>query len=343
MSYAVLTRKGRKRHTLNSTSPESNKISKNDDEKNHILNSALLNVEEVKCGICYSAPTNTNLLQCSNGHLYCNPCIMKINKCSYCQEDFKQNKPGRNRVAEFVVSKIIDPCPNELCQIKMERGLIQDHLAEKCLFATFPCKYQCMGCDWNGFRGDDHVLTCSFKVTEIDKIRKRIEQVKRVSSEMDIKFNLLSCPLLDVFHKHLFKLIRNDSYTQLSQSFNASSYEMVGFELRYTNDAVEYRFPIPFKRLTSSRPLYATFLLSPQKPHSKIMPCQLNNILVSERIRTYFSNTYISLRLLPFSPLTQSEVSDLQCMPFELITSYHHESITNNCKVNPPWIDVSYS
>jgi hypothetical protein len=63
----------------------------------------------LKCPVCLVIPRTPHVFQCSNGHVVCQDCHARVNKCPTCR--VKLAKPGkRNLFAEQVAQRFEHPC-----------------------------------------------------------------------------------------------------------------------------------------------------------------------------------------------------------------------------------------
>ena len=68
-------------------------------------------ITEIECTVCLEVPEeDTRILQCNNGHIFCQVCYFKLNKCPACRLKLateEENGPGPIRclIAENLVRK----------------------------------------------------------------------------------------------------------------------------------------------------------------------------------------------------------------------------------------------
>lgn len=115
-------------------------------------------LRELECPICtnYMFPP---ILQCTNGHSYCETCYLQLKICPVCQSPFTG---VRNRSLEAVVDAMAAfPCINEKygCKLKMPIQVRIQH-EQMCKYKIdFPCMKE--GCSWFGRREDILKHWCS--------------------------------------------------------------------------------------------------------------------------------------------------------------------------------------
>ena len=339
MSYPVSsppTSNNKKRKELSNDSSKKS-IKKEKHESNS--NSVVLEEDAIQCTICYSAPADMSLFQCSNGHLHCNTCTELIDRCSLCGEDFDIRKPSRNRVAEMVVAKIMDNCPNPPCKMKLERAKLKKHVEQTCSYAKIECKYKSMGCNWSGLRRENkHIGLCSLKVTQIDKVDKRIGELKALFEPIERKMKFISENNRIEMYSFSLTPMKN-SLTKFETDFKSSVFLSnfgcsLGFSFSSTTIEFEFNFSPKnaFKRIN--------LLILPQMVHSKIAPCCIMD-LCNEH---WFER---EVQLLISKPFTTIEIEELKTMKFDMIfgESRNCEEIIcgtrswcDGVKVEIPWM-----
>jgi hypothetical protein len=78
-----------------------------------------------------------------NTHLV-NDCPYRDYECEYCGE---KGTHTEIEIHDGVCLKKVVPCPSGGCGASEQRGKIQEHVDNKCLFAIVPCKFRILGCD----------------------------------------------------------------------------------------------------------------------------------------------------------------------------------------------------
>ena len=69
-------------------------------------------IAEIECTVCLEAPKReTRILQCNNGHIFCQTCYFKLSKCPACRLRLAsevENGPGPIRclIAETLIRKL---------------------------------------------------------------------------------------------------------------------------------------------------------------------------------------------------------------------------------------------
>lgn len=108
-------------------------------------------LRELHCPICinYMFPP---ILQCTNGHSFCETCYLRLKLCPACQSGLTG---VRNRSLEAVAEAIAGfPCTNQKngCELKMPIEILTQHQLVCKYREVFPCIK--VGCDWVGRRED---------------------------------------------------------------------------------------------------------------------------------------------------------------------------------------------
>ena len=76
-------------------------------------------IAEIECTVCLEVPnTETKILQCNNGHLFCQTCYFKLSKCPACRLRLAsdiENGPGPIRclIAETIIRKLSNNMSND--------------------------------------------------------------------------------------------------------------------------------------------------------------------------------------------------------------------------------------
>ena len=93
-------------------------------------------INEIECTVCLEVPEeDTRILQCNNGHIFCQICYFKLSKCPACRLRLateEENGPGPIRclIAENLVRKLSKrKIKNDLVEQKIyinEEGFIFD-------------------------------------------------------------------------------------------------------------------------------------------------------------------------------------------------------------------------
>jgi hypothetical protein len=60
---------------------------------------------ELKCVICMELPIS-KVFSCTEQHILCSKCNLKIDKCPVCRQDFKTTPTSRNRLAEKIILRL---------------------------------------------------------------------------------------------------------------------------------------------------------------------------------------------------------------------------------------------
>ena len=76
-------------------------------------------IAEIECTVCLEVPNiETKILQCNNGHLFCQTCYFKLSKCPACRLRLAseiENGPGPIRclIAETIIRKLSKNITND--------------------------------------------------------------------------------------------------------------------------------------------------------------------------------------------------------------------------------------
>lgn len=94
-------------------------------------------LDHATCPICMEIPA-FEIYQCTNGHILCEYCLLKVKLCPQCQQSFEVDGIPiriRARVLENILDSIERPCPykKEGCTGKFSRKLLNEH-KETCIF-----------------------------------------------------------------------------------------------------------------------------------------------------------------------------------------------------------------
>jgi hypothetical protein len=60
---------------------------------------------ELECVICMELPIK-HVFSCTEQHIVCSKCNLKIDKCPICRQDFKATPTSRNRLAEKIILRL---------------------------------------------------------------------------------------------------------------------------------------------------------------------------------------------------------------------------------------------
>ena len=78
--------------------------------------------EFLTCPICYDNITS-NILQCKNGHVFCETCTKKMDACGFCKYPIST----RNLILEQLLSKHNVSCSHHNCSFICKHELIKNH------------------------------------------------------------------------------------------------------------------------------------------------------------------------------------------------------------------------
>ena len=88
-------------------------------------------IAEIECTVCLEVPNiETKILQCNNGHLFCQTCYLKLSKCPACRLILAseiENGPGPIRclIAETIIRKLSNNIAND--DQKQKHAAIKDN------------------------------------------------------------------------------------------------------------------------------------------------------------------------------------------------------------------------
>jgi hypothetical protein len=95
----------------------------------------------VRCPVCLNVPQMGPIYECHNGHIVCENCDVKLDKCPTCRVEFTR-KRKRNLFAEQLLEKctFLYPCPNASrgCTVKENKSMMREH-ESKCLARNVAC------------------------------------------------------------------------------------------------------------------------------------------------------------------------------------------------------------
>ena len=92
-------------------------------------------ISEIECTVCLEVPNiGTKILQCNNGHLFCQTCYFKLNKCPACRLRLAseiENGPGPIRclIAETIIRKLSNITSND--GEKQKFAVIKDNFNQR--------------------------------------------------------------------------------------------------------------------------------------------------------------------------------------------------------------------
>lgn len=144
--------------------------------------------KEFECIVCFSLPPDV-LLQCNNGHLFCQSCWEgmqdaarighKLGKvtCPTCRTPLGRT-PARNRLAESILASLPVACFNFGCD---DRPLFRElfcHVNDRCHHRLLACKYKLLGCAWYNAAHTlaQHESECEWKHKTADQLLPLIQQ-----------------------------------------------------------------------------------------------------------------------------------------------------------------------
>ena len=73
-------------------------------EKSSVSDEYIKHLSE--CPVCIEAIRSAPIHQCTNGHVICKDCILKLDSCPICRSD---SKLARNLMLEQIIAKIYGP------------------------------------------------------------------------------------------------------------------------------------------------------------------------------------------------------------------------------------------
>ena len=129
-------------------------------------------VENLECPVClnYLVPP---IYQCSNGHVICNSCRPRVNRCPTCKVKFINN---RNLILEKVFDFCRFPCRHKEygCDLLLFQKSLKSH-EEDCGYQSMECPIK-MGCLWKDrvdffslhLLNDDHQHSAEYVLVQND-------------------------------------------------------------------------------------------------------------------------------------------------------------------------------
>ena len=106
---------------------------------------ATIDLDAFECSVCYSIPSPTTMILCSNGHVVCSKCRPRLQNCGVCKSHFIE-RPFSNVLTKVLDSVQLD-CQfvNDGCKQKVSLSDRPKH-ETRCRFRNI-CKYSEDGCD----------------------------------------------------------------------------------------------------------------------------------------------------------------------------------------------------
>ena len=72
-------------------------------------------MKELECPVCLEVPRTTPIYQCTQEHIHCNACHLKLNNCPICRSPIQRD--SRNLMAEKIHEKLLQTCRHENCSV----------------------------------------------------------------------------------------------------------------------------------------------------------------------------------------------------------------------------------
>lgn len=181
------TRVKRKHKTVKKPA-ETPKKPKTEEEKKEVVAPApvvvpqkLIKDEELHCIVCFDFPVGGEIYQCKHGHLLCKVCHQSVIEgekplCPNCRVRLSRENPSRNRIAEMVLSGIMIDCSNKGCKTQHKFSEVTKHEKEECEYRHAQCKWEPLGCEWNGVHKDaeSHAAECPIRTKSPKKLLKLV-------------------------------------------------------------------------------------------------------------------------------------------------------------------------
>eukprot|EP00123_Amoebidium_parasiticum_P011268 comp20616_c0_seq1/m.26629 comp20616_c0_seq1/g.26629 ORF comp20616_c0_seq1/g.26629 comp20616_c0_seq1/m.26629 type:complete len:553 (-) comp20616_c0_seq1:509-2167(-) len=149
----------------------------------------------LNCTICFTQP-DTEIYQCSNGHLLCADCHTRVVcsdtvVCPTCRVRMSRTAPSRNFVAEKARDNLPARCPHTDCAQWLTVATIKEHSERLCPHRATKCMYWRLGCGWEGKALDQqaHEDSCTYAAKTGKEVLAEVTQreeneEKRVQTEM---------------------------------------------------------------------------------------------------------------------------------------------------------------
>ena len=90
----------------------------------------------LECPVCLLTPS-TQAHFCSNGHMICGGCRVKVKKCPVCQSE---NLSGQNHLLRQILAAIPKRCPFEGCDAEPKDDELENH-KKNCQFRKVDCLF----------------------------------------------------------------------------------------------------------------------------------------------------------------------------------------------------------
>ncbi|VEL12291.1 unnamed protein product [Protopolystoma xenopodis] len=127
--------------------------------------------EVISCCACLSS--QTEMKECTNGHLICQSCFLTLRQdetpqCPTCRANLYSDS-RRALVAQKVLSELPTFCPN--CGMRMLYKSLSSHRLHFCPKRQVICALTCLGCTWSGSADSfpDHKRSCSIKASLLNR------------------------------------------------------------------------------------------------------------------------------------------------------------------------------
>ena len=132
-------------------------------------------------------------------------CLNRAHTCEYCGEE--GTYAGIAEEHDQLCLKKPIPCPNTKCKMSVERGRVEEHVANECVYTIVACQYSSIGCtktekrkDMKTHEEDDkvHLHLSLQKIAKLDdaisssnnKITSLMDEISQLKSFLDDELNL---------------------------------------------------------------------------------------------------------------------------------------------------------
>ena len=144
---------------------------------------------------CKARRTDNSLMRKDlDGHLTTD-CPNRAHQCEYCGEEGTYASITEEH-DQLCLKKPI-PCPNTECTTSVERGRVEEHVANECVHTIVACQYSNIGCTQREKRKDIKTHEEDDKV-HLHLSLKKIAQLDNAVKEMSDKLNGKKCLTIDV-------------------------------------------------------------------------------------------------------------------------------------------------
>ena len=122
-------------------------------------------------------------------------CPNRAHKCEYCGEEGTYASITEEH--DQICLKKPVPCPNTECTLTMERGRVEEHVANECVHTIVACQYSNIGCTQREKRKDIKTHEEDDKV-HLHLSLQKIAQLDNAVKEMSVQINGKKCLTFNV-------------------------------------------------------------------------------------------------------------------------------------------------